>query len=128
MADNQKERIMRILGVSAEEANEIMATDKEIDRGKKTFDFDLTPEQQKAAKQYTKTGTRTVYNFDTKNRTRKENATKGGLIAEFAKFLLEGSEYKPTAVNITNKERQIAFTIGNDDFELTLVQKRKKKT
>lgn len=128
MPNTQKENIIKYLGVSAEEADEILATDKEIDRGKKTFDFDLTSEQQKTAKQYTKTGTRTVYNFDTKNRTRKENATKGGLIAEFAKFLREGSEYKPTTVNITNKERQIAFTIGNDDFELTLVQKRKKKT
>lgn len=119
---------MRILDVTAEEADEIIATDKEIDRGKKTFDFDLTADQQKVAKKYTKTGTRTVYNFDTKGRQRKENATKGGLITELAKYLLEDSEYKPTSVNITNKERQIAFTIGDDDFELTLVQKRKKKT
>lgn len=122
---SQKERIIKYLGVSAEEADEIIATDKEIDRGKKTFDFDLTAEQKKNAKEYTKTGTRTVYNFTP--RQRKENATKGGLIAELAQFLREGSEYKPTVVNITNKERQIAFTIGNDDFELTLVQKRKKK-
>jgi hypothetical protein len=30
-------------------------------------------------------------------------------------------------VNITNAERQIAFKIGENDFELTLVQKRKSK-
>ena len=28
---------------------------------------------------------------------------------------------------ITNKERQIAFSVGDNDYELTLVQKRKKK-
>ena len=32
-----------------------------------------------------------------------------------------------SAVNITNASRMIAFSCENDDFELTLVQKRKKK-
>jgi hypothetical protein len=30
-------------------------------------------------------------------------------------------------VEITNKERQIAFKVGENDYEFTLVQKRKPK-
>lgn len=44
--DNQKERIMHYLKVSAEEAEEIIAADKAIDRGER-MDFDLSPEQEK---------------------------------------------------------------------------------
>lgn len=76
----------------------------------------------------TRTGTRktpTSYKFD--KRERKPNATKGQLIEELAKFLENGSEFSIVDLVIANKERQIAFSIGEDSFELTLVQKRKKK-
>lgn len=87
----------------------------------------MSADQQKIAKKYTKTGTRTVYNFDTKNRQRKENATKGGLIAEIAEFLQKNSQFDIKNLNIVNKEKLIAFSIGDDDFEIDLKQKRKKK-
>ena len=67
----------------------------------------------------------TVYDF--KKRERKANPTTGGIIAELAKFLSDSSEFATESVEITNKERQIAFKIGEDAFELTLVQKRKPK-
>ena len=60
-------------------------------------------------------------------RSRKENPTKAGIIAEIAKFLEENSENACENVEITNKERQIAFKIGENCYELTLVQKRKPK-
>ena len=129
MAETQKEKIMRILGVDEAGAEEILAADKAIDRGERMA-FDLDPETEKMAKKMANAGTRkkpTVYNFDTSKRQRKENPTKGGIIAELAKFLAEQSENACENVNITNKERQIAFTVGENSFELTLVQKRKKK-
>ena len=46
---------------------------------------------------------------------------------ELAKFLSDSSEFCPENVEIVNKERQIAFRINEDAFELTLVQKRKPK-
>lgn len=125
--ETQLEKLMRVLDISKEEAQEVMAYDKAIDAGEKT-EHDLTAEQQKVAKAYTKAGSRkapTVYDF--KKRERKANPTKGGIIAELAKFLVENSEYATENVEITNKERQIAFKIGEDCFELTLVQKRKPK-
>lgn len=129
MAENQKDKLMRLLGCSEEEAADIIASDKAIDQGKRVA-FDLDPEAEKAAKKFANAGTRkapVVYNFDTKDKKRKENPTKAAIIAELAKFLEEISENACENVEITNKERQIAFKIGENAFELTLVQKRASK-
>lgn len=128
-AEAQIERIMNGLNCSKEEAEKIYQTDLEIDRGQ-SHDFDLPPEKEKWAKKMCNVTTRarkapTVYQFS--QRTRKPNATKGGLVAELAKFLAEASEYEVTNLDITNAERQIAFSIGETNFELTLVQKRPPK-
>lgn len=126
MVDNQKQRIMRYLHCSEEEADQIMEADSRIDKGEKLFE--LSAEQQKASKQARQAPRKpTAYNFDTSKRQRKENATKGSIIAELAKFLEENSENACKNIQIVNKERQIAFSIGADMFELTLVQKRKPK-
>ena len=128
--ENKEEAIQRIidgLHCSREEAEDVFKYDQAIDHDEKT-DFDLTAAQQKVAQTYVRTGTRktpTVYTFT--KRERKPNATKGGIVAELAKFLEEQSEFSVSDVQITNKERQIAFTIGSERFELTLVQKRKPK-
>lgn len=127
--DPKVQKMMVLLKISEEEAKQLIEDDKRIDRGEK-MDFDLPPDKLKVAREYTKCGTRkapTVYNFDTTNRKRKENPTKAGIIAELAKFLEERSENACKDVNITNKERQIAFTVGDNAYELTLVQKRKPK-
>lgn len=126
MADNgQKERIMQILNVSATEADEILAYDKLVEQGKPT-PYDFTPEQEKATRKYRQADRKpTAYKFT--QRERKPNATKGGLIAELHEFLSENSQFSTENVEIVNKERQIRFVIGEDTFELTLVQKRKPK-
>ena len=129
MADSKQIMAMRKLGLTDEEIQQMLKDDKAIDKGAK-MDFDLTPEQAKVAKKYTNTGTRkqpTVYNFDTTNRKRKENPTKASIISELAKFLTENSENACENVEITNKERMIAFKVGDNLYELTLVQKRKPK-
>ena len=125
MAESQKEKLMRILDISSQEADEILAHDKAIDQGKRT-PYDLTPEQEKGTRKFRQADRKpTAYNFT--KRERKPNATKGGLIAELAEFLTKNSGFSTENVSITNKERQIAFQIGEDKFELTLVQKRKPK-
>ena len=123
---------MRVLDVSAEEADEILKADKAIDRGERV-PFDLSPEQEKMAKKFANVDTKqrkkpTVYNLDARGKARKENPTKASIIAELAKFLTENSENACEMVEITNKERQIAFKIGENAYELTLVQKRKPKS
>ena len=119
---------MKRLGMTDAEIADVIASDDAIDKGKKV-PFDLTDEQAKEAKKYTKAGTRTAYKLDNAQgkRSRKENPTKGGIIAELATFLTENSEFATENVEITNKERQILFKIGDETFELTLIQKRKPK-
>ena len=127
LPQSQKERIMKALGVSEAEAEEIIAYDKAIDRGERG-EYDLTPEQEKEAKKFANVKEHkrpTVYKFD--KLPRKENTTKKGIIDELFKFLQENTDTAYENVNILNKERQIAFTVGADTFELTLVQKRKPK-
>ena len=122
MAETQVERIMRNLKCSREQAEQILADDKAINRGER-MDFDLSPEAEKQAKKYANTGTRQT-NGQKTERKHKENPTKATVIAELAQFLAENG-YE--MVEITNKERQIAFKVGENAYELTLVQKRKPK-
>ena len=125
MAESQRDKLMRVLKVSAQEADEIIAYDKAIDHGEKT-EFDLTAEQEKETRKYRQADRKpTVYNFT--KRERKPNATKEGLISELFDFLSKHSDFEITNCEITNKERQIAFSVGENNFELTLVQKRPKK-
>ena len=126
-AETAINRIMQGLKCDRAEAEQVYMADCAIDKGE-TMDFDLSKEQEKIAKKFAHTGTRkqpTVFQF--KTRERKKNATKGGIIAELAKFLTENSENSCENVIITNAERQIAFKIGENDYELTLIQKRKPK-
>lgn len=127
MAETQKEKLMRILNCSQKEAEDIITCDKAIDKGERVY-FDLPKEQEKEAKKMANSGTRkvpTIFKFD--QRKRKENPTKAAIIDEIARFLQETSENACENVEITNKERQIAFKIGENAYELTLVQKRKPK-
>lgn len=120
--NNRLETIMRNLKCSRAEAEQILADDKAIDRGER-MDFDLPPEAEKQAKKYANTGTRQA-NGQKTERKRKENPTKATVIAEIAQFLTENG-YE--MVEILNKERQIGFKVGENTYELTLVQKRKAK-
>ena len=119
---------MRLLDCTEAEAEDIIKQDKAIDHNEKVY-FDLDPEKEKEVqKKYVATRTRkTPITFDKKPRERKENPTKSGIIAEIAEFLNEKSQFSVENLEITNKERQISFQIGENSYELTLVQKRKPK-
>lgn len=125
--DERKKVALMRLGMSEKAALDVIDADHEIDRGIRQ-EFDLDEETEKMAKKYANATTKkkpTVYEFT--KRERKANPTKASIISELAKFLEEASENATEDVTITNKERQIAFTIGEEKYELTLVQKRKPK-
>lgn len=121
------ETVMKKLGISKEEALDVLAYDAAVDKGT-TDDYDYTPEEQKVAKAMRGTGTRKAPMTPNlpNGRQRKENPTKEAIIAEIATFLRENSENACENVEIVNKTRQVAFTIGGKCFEFTLVEKRKK--
>ena len=117
----------RKLGCTDEEIAGALAADAAIDRGEQ-MEWDLSPEEhKKAMKTANATEHKKPANYKFDQRPRKENPTKAAIIAEIAKFLEEKSENATQNVTITNKERQIAFTIGDNAYEFTLVQKRKPK-
>ena len=117
---------MKVLDIPESEAIQLVMDDKAVDKGEKLFE--LSAEQKKVAKKYAGTGTkkRTVYKFDTAKK-KKENPVKQKIITEIERFLNENSEICAENVQIVNAERQIFFQIGENDYELTLVQKRKAK-
>ena len=117
---------MKALDIPEVEAIQLVMDDKAVDKGEKLFE--LSAEQKKVAKKYAGTGTkkRTVYKFDTAKK-KKENPVKQKIITEIERFLNENSEICAENVQIINAERQIFFQIGSNDYELTLVQKRKAK-
>ena len=125
--DERKKVALMRLGMSEKAALDVIDADHEIDRGIRQ-EFDLDEETEKMAKKYANSTTKkkpTVYEFT--KRERKANPTKASIISELAKFLEEASENATEDVTITNKERQISFSIGEEKYELTLVQKRKPK-
>lgn len=122
MTETQIDRIMKNLRCSREEAESILAEDKRIDRGER-MDFDLDPETEKRAKKFANAGTRTTKEGKTARKA-PENPTKEGVITAISNFLTENGY---DSVEITNKTRQIAFKIGEDAYEITLIAKRKPK-
>ena len=123
--ETQKEAIMRILGVSSEEADQILADDKEIDRGKK-MDWDMSDAEHREAMKNANADEHKKPKEPVK-RERKANPTKGGIIAGLATFLTENAAFNTQNVQIANPERTVTFQIGDNSFELTLIQKRKPK-
>ena len=120
-SEKQIGNIMQHLRCSREEALDVIKWDKVIDQGGRT-PYDMTKEEEKEAVKiaHVHEKTKPVYNWQT--RERKANPTKGGIIEYLFECL---KDYEN--VTITNKERQIAFSADGNDYELTLVQKRKKK-
>lgn len=126
MADvGQKERIMKILNVSAKEADEILAYDKLVEQDKPT-PYDLPKSEEKKLRKYRQADRKPV-NYKFTQRERKPNATKEGIVVEIAEFLKTNSAFETENVEITNKNREITFSVGDDTFTWTLVQKRKPK-
>lgn len=122
MAETQKQKLMRVLGVTAAEAEEIMAYDKAVDQGKKT-EYDLTKDQEKEVRKY-RQADRTKQPFVPKleKRERKANEPKRELI-EIVKEALENAGISD--ISVTNVERQLDFSMDNVKYRIVLSAPRK---
>ena len=118
--EKQIEKLMATLKCTREEAIEVIEDDKKIDKGEKLFE--LSPELEAGAKKARQADRKpTVYNFDTKGKTRKADEDKAKLIAILAESL-EQVEIIPT---VTNGEREMEFIYNDRKFKLTLSAPRK---
>lgn len=111
----QIEKIMRSLGCSREDAEDVLRCDAEIDKGGKLFELD--PDQKKAEKKMRSVGVKTVNPYGKQTiRQRPQDTDK--------RFLIETLELAlspfTTDTAITNPEREIAFTYGDRKFKIVL--------
>lgn len=115
----------RKLGMTDKQIAEMYEDDADIDKGME-MPWDLSADEHKKAMKQANADEHAKPKTPVK-RERKSNPTKAGIIAEIATFLIENSEFATENVEITNKERMIAFKIGEERYEITLIQKRKPK-
>ena len=114
--DEHIKRIMASLGVTEQEAKEIAAADKAIDKGK-PMPFDLTKEQEKATRAYRQADRKKPVIVSNKPRERKADENK--------RFLIEGIGdwlhfHECENVTATNPERQIDFEYCGRKFRIVL--------
>ena len=128
--DEDIKEVMEITGLDKVKAEKLfVSVAKDIDDGTddelSSYDvIDVIKIEQKAKKNGTdkmyvasEKKTPTVYKFDTKKRTRKENPTKRELI-EVLKGALEGFEVEN--LEVTNVERELVFTLGGVKYKVVL--------
>ena len=120
--NQQIQKMMKNLGLTEQEARELLADDAKIDKGQKMA-FDLTPEQEKNAKKARATGTKkpTAYKFE--NRKRKENTEKRDIL----KAIFELAEDCWDNAVLVNPERQVDFHLNGNHYSITLTCHRPPK-
>jgi len=134
MAKNTNEEtilnLMARLGVTREEALDIIAYDNAVDHAntkaeQAALPYELTDEQKAVAKKMTNIGEKTVKGKKpviVGARPRKENPTKQSLI-ECLRAALEAQGV--SELEVTNKERLIEFKVDEQKFTVTLTANRK---
>ena len=128
--DEDIKEVMEITGLDKVKAEKLfVSVAKDIDDGTddelSSYDvIDVIKIEQKAKKNGTdkmyvesQKKTPTVYKFDTKKRTRKENPANRELI-EVLKGALEGFEVEN--LEVTNIERELVFTLGGVKYKVVL--------
>lgn len=120
--ERQKKKIALMnLGMSAEEAEEVLTADDEIDKGKKLFE--LSAEGKEAEKKYKNCGVRTVkspYGQTLQKEKKVDNDKR-----EIINILIEAIEKWCGAVNVTNAEREFEFVYNDRKMKVTLSCPRK---
>ena len=111
---------MKILGITREEAIQLIEDDRRIDKGEKLFE--LTAEQKQASKKARQADRKpTVYKFDTSKRQRPANEAKR-LLIETLKQAVEGIG---ATAEVTNIEREIILMFENVKYKIVLSAPRK---
>lgn len=114
---------LRKMGLTDEEAKEVISADKAIDKGEKLFE--LTEEQKQVEKKYKNTHTRTVKTAygQTQTKERKTDTDKRMLIDALVEKL---ENYADSGkVNVTNAEREIELMFHDRKFKIVLSAPRK---
>ena len=109
---NKQIQAMRQLGMTEQEIADVMECDKQIDQGAKLFE--LSNEQKQVAKKMSGTGTKTVYQFQ--KRERKADNDKREIIQTLDDALCDLVD----DVEVVNPEREILFTYNEKKYKVVL--------
>lgn len=137
----QVEKLMKALDITEEEAHEVMAYDKVVDKSKvkDTLPYDLTEAQEKISKEMRKSRKEappkpvtkekngpTIYALDNTQgkRSKKANPTKASIISVIQKAI---EEHGVENLEVENPERLLSFTVDGNPYTITLTANRKKK-
>lgn len=121
------ENMMQKLGITEQEARELLQADAEIDADKKYTDDSLSKEQKAVVSEMSratsKRKTPVVYKWE-QGRNRKENKLKIAMIEQLYNFICATFSQDAT---ITNKDNQVSFDYQDKSFSIKLIQHRKGK-
>ena len=125
--DKVIENIMSALQGTEEEARDIVAYDKAVDKAKNQTDMAnlphaFPPDKEKVARQYAKVSThKKPVIVQDGPRPRKENATKREMVAMIAEIFKDYEDF-----GVKNPERLVAFKGANGKvYTITLAETRK---
>ena len=121
MTASEREKLIdkhiSLLGISQEEAEQLVADDEAIDKGAKLFE--LSAEQEKASKKARAIGTKTTTTTKTTTkRERKADNDKAMLMETLQSALGELAEV--TDIDVTNAEREMIFFCNDRKFKIVL--------
>lgn len=121
MTDKEKIAVlMKNLGITEDEARQVMNDDKEVDKGK-PMPWDFTKEQEKAIRKYRQADRDLDKPTEKKPRTRKENPTKRDIIQKMETLMREMMD----TVEVLNPEREILGEMDGVKYKITLSCPRK---
>ena len=124
-------KLMNTLDLTREQALELIADDKAVDRMTKMSEIkgDMTAEQIKASKKYAQADRKkkeeikkpTVYNFDTTEKVRKTDTQKVSILDKVAELL----QAENCTEIVRTKEGQLDFLQGGRKMRIVLSAPRK---
>lgn len=113
--DEKVQKLMKILGISEAEALEVIATDKEIDRGAKLFEL---PDELKAGAKKARQADRKPTNYNFTKRERKADNEKAFLVSSMVELLENVAD--GGTVDVANAEREFTFFYKDRKYKVVL--------
>lgn len=119
--EKQIERSMRVLKIDRAEAEQLVDYDEQTDRMTMAeINAEMTAEQRKNVKEMSKTGSKKPTTYSFKQKKAKKDTEKEQIVSNLAELVKNFARN----VEIVNKNREISFQIGQNDYSLTLVKHR----
>ena len=113
----QVKKLMATLGITEQEALEIVNADKEIDRGAKLYSLDKEAEKESKKARQGDRKKPMVCKFDTTKKAKPANETKTSIVSNVVATL---EQMGATEITMANPEREFTFKMGDVKYKFVL--------